>query len=198
MTIERIGCKLVGRIPLERYSANRIFTATSPEWSKGGPEHKGKREKRGKVAFRKFLILEVKVCLWGCNEAGVGGCVEGVSSPVKCNLLSSYLKRLPPGKRTAISSAQLRQSEVWRLRSAKFRVHTYFVCVLRCTPIRPTARTFERRNLRFTSDTPISSSFTRASLYYNSRRSNFSGILIKSALRKDTFDVPDIHRSNVY
>ncbi|KYM96240.1 hypothetical protein ALC62_13110, partial [Cyphomyrmex costatus] len=71
---------------------------------------------------------------------------------------------LPPGKRTVISSVQLRQSEVWRLGNAKFRVP-----ILRWrSQVRADTRARNgrrRNNLRFTSDTdfPIHPPF-----YYNS------------------------------
>ncbi|KYQ49913.1 hypothetical protein ALC60_11088 [Trachymyrmex zeteki] len=70
----------------------------------------------------------------------------------------------PPGKRTVISSVQLRQSEVWRLGNAKFRVPI----LRRRSQVRADTRARKgrrRNNLRFTSDAdfPIHSPF-----YYNS------------------------------
>ncbi|KYM77776.1 hypothetical protein ALC53_11787 [Atta colombica] len=70
----------------------------------------------------------------------------------------------PPGKRTVISSVQLRQSEVWRLGNAKFRVPI----LRRRSQVRADTRARKdrrRNNLRFTldADFPIHSPF-----YYNS------------------------------
>lgn len=105
------------------------------------------------------------------------------------------LKAAPSGKRTAISSAQLRQSEVWRLRSAKFRV--YYLLRLRSQVRAYTRRSEKKPSVYFRRRFPLHSSAHPCITTLGAE--NFSGILIKSVLRKDTFaDVPDVHAANVY
>jgi len=59
---------------------------------KSGAREKGRND--SKWHFESFSFLKPKFA-FESDEAGAGERVEGVSSPVKCNLLSSYLKQAP-------------------------------------------------------------------------------------------------------
>jgi len=91
--IPRLDVSPVGFLFNDTLEQTKSFDNIYGNIVESDPKGVREKERNDGVAFRKFLILEAKVCLWECDEAGAGERVEGVSSPVKCNLLSSYLKR---------------------------------------------------------------------------------------------------------